>query len=97
MTTSARERLTRVALGLVLLAGVVAVTFGAGYRASDALLDGASAYVQKDHTVVRVNAESRDTDGGSSRLPRARSTPPTSPTASKTTKPSVTSGRSKAG
>jgi hypothetical protein len=67
MTTSARERLTRVALGLVLLAGVVAVTFGAGYRASDALLDGASAYVQKDHTVVRVNAESRDTDAAVAR------------------------------
>jgi hypothetical protein len=62
MATSARERMMRVALGLVLLTGVVAVTFGAGYRASNAVLDGASAYVQKDRTIVRVNAESRDTD-----------------------------------
>ncbi|HEU5160080.1 MAG TPA: PASTA domain-containing protein [Streptosporangiaceae bacterium] len=62
MATSARERLMRVALGLVLVAGAVAVAFGTGYRASNALLDGASAYVQKDHTIVRVNAESRETD-----------------------------------
>jgi hypothetical protein len=67
MARSTRERLMRVGLGLALLAGVVAVTFGAGYRASNALLDGASAYVQKRHTVVRVNAESGDTDAQAAR------------------------------
>jgi hypothetical protein len=67
MARSTRERLMRAGLVLALLAGVVVITFGAGYRASNALLDGGSAYVQERHKVVRVNAESRDTDAETAR------------------------------
>jgi beta-lactam-binding protein with PASTA domain len=62
MARFTRERLMRAGLAVALLAGVLAATFGAGYRTSNAVLDGASAYVQRGHSVVRVNAESRTTD-----------------------------------
>ncbi|TDD92502.1 PASTA domain-containing protein [Actinomadura rubrisoli] len=62
MTASTRERLLRGLLVVALLAGVVAVTFGGGYRASHAMLDDASAHVQKKGTVVRVNAEAKSVD-----------------------------------
>ena len=67
MARFTRERLTRTGLGLALLVAVVAVTFGAGYRTSNTLLDGASAYVQKNNTVVRANAESHHADAQAAR------------------------------
>ncbi len=57
-----RERLVRAGLVLALCAGVAGATFGAGYRSSHAVLGDGSAYVQKGHTIVHVNAENRDPD-----------------------------------
>jgi beta-lactam-binding protein with PASTA domain len=53
-----RQRLARVGLAGVLLAGVLGVSFGSGYRASQAVLDDGTAHLTKGHTVVRVNGES---------------------------------------
>jgi beta-lactam-binding protein with PASTA domain len=62
MTRLTRERLLRGGLATVLLGGVLTATFGAGYRSSEALLDGASAWLPRGHDVVRVNAETEDVD-----------------------------------
>ncbi|GAA0543544.1 PASTA domain-containing protein [Actinomadura livida] len=62
MSGSTREKLLRATLVFVLLAGVVAVTFGGGYRASQAAFDDASAYMQKDHSIVRINAPAQRVD-----------------------------------
>lgn len=67
MSRLSRERLVRCGLVFVLLAGVLVATFGAGYRSSGALLGDASAYLQRDHDVVRVNAESADVDAETAR------------------------------
>jgi beta-lactam-binding protein with PASTA domain len=53
-----RQRLGRVGLVVALLAAVLVVSFGSGYRASQAVLDDGSAQLAKGHTVVRVNGES---------------------------------------
>lgn len=65
--TFAQERLVRAGLVAVLLSGVAVATLGAGYRSSDALMENASAFLQRDHDVVRVNAESQDVDAESAR------------------------------
>jgi beta-lactam-binding protein with PASTA domain len=57
-----RTRLGRAGLALVLLSGVLAVSFGAGYRASSAALDDGSAFVQKGETVAHVNGEAGRAD-----------------------------------
>jgi beta-lactam-binding protein with PASTA domain len=57
-----RQRLGRVGLVVALLAGVLVVSFGSGYRASQAVLDDGSAHLTKGHVVVRVNGESRQVD-----------------------------------
>lgn len=62
-----RDPLVRVALVATLLAAVSAAAFGAGYRGSRAVLDDGSAYVQKGHTVVHVNAESGQADAQAAR------------------------------
>ncbi|HEX6685140.1 MAG TPA: PASTA domain-containing protein, partial [Candidatus Limnocylindrales bacterium] len=62
-----RDQLIRVALVLALLGSVTAAAFGIGYRASDAVLGDGSAYVQKGHTVVHVNAESGQADAEAAR------------------------------
>ncbi|HSV67588.1 MAG TPA: PASTA domain-containing protein [Mycobacteriales bacterium] len=58
MSHALRTRLGRIGLVAALLAGVLAVSFGTGYRASRAALDDGSAALTKGHTVVRVNGES---------------------------------------
>lgn len=62
MARLTRERLLRGGLVFVLLGAVLTATFGAGYRSSEALLDGASAWLPRGHGVVRVNAETEDVD-----------------------------------
>lgn len=62
MSHALSSRLGRIGLVAALLAGVLAVSFGTGYRASQAVLDSGSAYLTKGHTVVRVNGESRRVD-----------------------------------
>jgi beta-lactam-binding protein with PASTA domain len=57
-----RQRLGRVGLVVALLAGVLVVSFGSGYRASQAVLDDGSAHLTKGHVVVRVNGESGQVD-----------------------------------
>lgn len=47
---------------VALLAGVLVVSFGSGYRASQAVLDDGSAQLAKGHVVVRVNGESGQVD-----------------------------------
>ena len=58
MSHALRQRLGRVGLVVALLAGVLVVSFGTGYRASQAVLDDGSAALTKGHTVVRANGES---------------------------------------
>ena len=62
-----RDRLVRSGLVAVLVAGAAAAAFGAGYRGSAAVLGDGSAYVQKGHTVVHVNAESGQADAKAAR------------------------------
>jgi PASTA domain len=62
MSRLSRERLIRSGLVLALLAGVLAVTIGTGYRSSEALLDSASAWLPRDGELVRVNAVTGDVD-----------------------------------
>jgi hypothetical protein len=67
MSRLSRERLVRLGLVFALLAGVLVATLGAGYRSSEALLGDASAHVQRDHDVVRLNLESEDVDAETAR------------------------------
>src|SRR5262249_19924469 len=53
---SSRERVLRGTLAAALVAGVVAMAFGAGYQASSVQLTDGGAYVQKAFTVVHANA-----------------------------------------
>lgn len=62
-----RDRLVRGGLVVALLVAVAGVAFGAGYRGSQAMLGDGSAYVQKGHTVVHVNAESGQADAKAAR------------------------------
>lgn len=57
-----RSRLGRIGLVAALLAGVLAVSFGSGYQASQAALDDGSAALTKGDTVVQVNGESGQVD-----------------------------------
>lgn len=58
MSHALPTRLGRIGLVAALLAGVLAVSFGTGYRASRAALDDGSAALTKGHTVIRANGES---------------------------------------
>ncbi len=51
------HRFARIALVVVVLGATAAVSFASGYDNSGAVLGDASAYLQKDHNVVRVNAD----------------------------------------
>ncbi len=51
------NRVGRIVLVVTLLAGVLAVSFGAGYRSSRAVLADGSAYLPRGHTVTHVNGE----------------------------------------
>lgn len=62
-----RERMVRSGLVFALLTGVPVATFGAGYRGSEAVLDGASAFLQREHRLVRVNLETGDVDAEAAR------------------------------
>ncbi|CCH32635.1 PASTA domain-containing protein [Actinosynnema sp. NPDC047251] len=57
-----RSRAASLALVGCLLAGVLAVTLGAGYSVSRTVLSDGSAYLGKGHTVAHVNGESNLTD-----------------------------------
>lgn len=62
-----RERMVRSGLVFALLTGVPVATFGAGYRGSEAVLDSASAFLQREHRLVRVNLETGDVDAEAAR------------------------------
>ena len=62
LRTTLRSKLTRVALAGALVASVLVVSFGTGYRASQAVLDDGSAWLVKGRTVAHVNAETGRTD-----------------------------------
>lgn len=67
MARLSQQRLLRALVVAALAVGVLVATFGAGYRSSEAVLGGASAFLQRDHGVVRVNAESGDVDAETAR------------------------------
>ncbi|MGH3715363.1 MAG: PASTA domain-containing protein [Micromonosporaceae bacterium] len=67
MSWFSRDNLTRTALGVGVLTAVLLASFGIGYRSSEALLDGAGAYLQRGHGVVHVNAESGTEDAETAR------------------------------
>ncbi|MGH3648208.1 MAG: PASTA domain-containing protein [Micromonosporaceae bacterium] len=67
MSWFSRDNLTRTALGVGVLIAVLLASFGIGYRSSEALLDGAGAYLQRGHSVVHVNAESGTEDAETAR------------------------------
>ncbi|HEV2089001.1 MAG TPA: hypothetical protein VGR21_11885, partial [Cryptosporangiaceae bacterium] len=56
-TATGSTRAGRIVLVVTLLAGVLAVSFGAGYRSSHAVLADGSAYLPRGHTVTHVNGE----------------------------------------
>ncbi|CUU55004.1 PASTA domain, binds beta-lactams [Parafrankia irregularis] len=53
---------TRLALAVLLLVGVAAVSTGTGYRASQAVLGDASTYLPSGHTVAHVNGLTGEAD-----------------------------------
>jgi beta-lactam-binding protein with PASTA domain len=61
------HRILRAALAVVAVAGAGAAVFAAGYQRSDAALSDGSAYLQKQHSVVHINAASGDIDAASAR------------------------------
>ena len=62
-----RQRMLRAALAVGIGAGILTVTFGAGYRSSATVLTDGSAYVQTHNTVSRVNAASAGVDARAAR------------------------------
>ncbi|GIH08526.1 hypothetical protein Rhe02_65930 [Rhizocola hellebori] len=51
------HRFARIALAAVVLVAAAAVSFASGYDHSGSILGDGSAYLQKDHAVVRVNGD----------------------------------------
>jgi beta-lactam-binding protein with PASTA domain len=58
----ARSTRSRAALSALMLLGVLAVSAGTGYRASQTLLDSASTYLPNGHGVARVNGATGKAD-----------------------------------
>jgi beta-lactam-binding protein with PASTA domain len=62
LRATVRARFTRLVVVLAVVAGVLVVAFGTGYRVSQAVLDDGSAYLVKGRSVAHVNAESGRSD-----------------------------------
>jgi len=62
LRATVRARFTRLVVVLAVLAGVLVVAFGTGYRASQAVVDDGSAYLVKGRSITHVNAETGRSD-----------------------------------
>lgn len=67
MSSPRSERTARVGLVVLGMLAVLLTTLGAGYRASDLVLGGSGAFLQRGHDVVHVNAESGTVDAETAR------------------------------
>jgi beta-lactam-binding protein with PASTA domain len=62
LRTTVRARFTRLVVVLAVLASVLVVAFGTGYRASQAVVDDGSAYLVKGRSITHINAETGRSD-----------------------------------
>ena len=62
LRTTVRARFTRLVVVIAVLASVLVVAFGTGYRASQAVVDDGGTYLVKGRSVTHVNAETGRSD-----------------------------------